>query len=96
MISISSPELEKSNVTATSEEVLKQREVEEMLRVIGQSYTHLSQVDVIRGVWDKTSSNGQDHFWGVLNVYEMGRIRGIRSERKRRKKESVTVENEQF
>ena len=86
MQSIISPKLEKSNVTATSEEVLKEREVEEMLRIIGQSNTHSSLVDTIRGVWDKTSSNGQDVTWGAMATYELGRIHGIRSERKRRVK----------
>ena len=70
----------------TEEEVLKQREVEEMLRIIGQSYTCPSLVDVIRGVWDKTSSNGQGVIWGAMATYELGRIHGIRSERKRRVK----------
>ena len=86
MKSISSPELEKSNVTATTEEILKEREAVETQRILDQMYVPFKQMDLIKRVYDEVSDNGVSPVSGILSVYELGRIHGIRSERKRRVK----------
>ena len=81
-----------SSITASAEESLKEREVEEILRIIGQSNTRSSLVGIIKRVYDKESGNGRDVTWGAMATYEMGHIHGIQSERKRRKEAQIAKE----
>lgn len=86
MQNIISPDLEKSNVTATTEEVLKEREAIETQRILDQMYVPFKQMDLIKRVYYEASDDGGGPVSGILSVYELGRINGIRSERKRRVK----------
>lgn len=69
----------------TEEEFSREREVAEILRILNQAYVPWEQISNIKRVYDKLSRSGKDGFAGSMGVYELGRIHGIRAERKRRK-----------
>ena len=86
MKNIISPDLKKSNVTATTEEVLKEREAIETQRILDEMRVPWEQMDLIKLVYYEASDNEVSPVSGILSVYELGRIHGIRAERKRRVK----------
>ena len=72
-----------ASATATSREIQREHEFKEAMKIIEQSYLHLDQAWLMKRVYEKYSSNG--HLGGVMSVYELGRVVGIRQERERRK-----------
>lgn len=75
-----------ANTTATSEEIQWEREFEEMTRILGKARLPWQQLEMIERVFARSSDKLTNSYWGSINVYELGRINGIREERERRKR----------
>jgi hypothetical protein len=76
-----------ANARASAERDLVEREMAEAQKFLVEAPIPLgSTVALIKRVYDKEINDKQGSLWGAITVYELGRIHGIRSERKRRKK----------
>lgn len=78
----------------TEEEVLWAREFDEILKILGQARWPWKHIKTIKRLFDEKNTGNSGTLWGSINVYELGRIHGIRQERERRKKrQAVNYKN---
>lgn len=76
-----------SKIKEKTAPILMEHEYLEALRLLDQAYAPFSKIGFIKQVYDKMSNKGVNPVFGAMAIYEIGRINGIRAERKRRKRE---------
>lgn len=81
-------DIEAMDMEANAEDQLE-NEIMEALRILDQAFVPHKQAEMIKRVFDEMSRNGRFPYFGSMSIYELGRIHGIRAERKRRKRGSA-------